>query len=268
MTTNPVGGAPKPAPAAAAHASAWAVAGVRDFDGTVGSIVPSVFSAYARVFHPAYRRTAANGVEPVRWREVAEAHHRVMHPLAQWRQINPPLPGETTNLEKWGRDLGSIPGREGVWDDEPVLGAMPTSVAARLAALLTRYTGTPDRCWLAVWEGYGDLAGTWTAAPRFEVPGRGLHLLTGPAAAAAFPLSDERPPLTEPDRQLHPNLWWPSDHAWCVATDVDMMTTYVGGSAEAVAAVVADAGLEAFPVNVDDAVTWDSDTVNRVRAGG
>ena len=47
-----------------------------------------------------------------------------------------------------------------------------------------------------------------------------------------------------------------------------MMTTYVGGSAEAVAAVVADAGLEAFPVNVDDAVTWDSDTVNRVRAGG
>jgi hypothetical protein len=33
----------------------WIVAGVRDFDYTVGSIVPAVFDAYARVFHPASR---------------------------------------------------------------------------------------------------------------------------------------------------------------------------------------------------------------------
>ena len=79
----------------------------------------------------------------------------------------------------------------------------------------------------------------------------------------AFPLTDERWPVAEPDRRLHPNLWWPADHAWCVATDVDMMTTYVGGSAETVAAVLADTGLEAHPVTADDAVTWDSDTVNR-----
>ncbi len=229
--------------------------------------MPAVFPAYARVFHPAYRRIAENDVEPVRWREIAEAHHRVMHPLAQWRQINPPLPGETTNPEKWGRDLSSVPARVGVWDDEPVLGAIPTSVATRLAALLTRYTGTPGRCWLAVWEGYGDLARRWTTAPRFDLPGRGMHLLLGPAAAAAFPLADERWPLAEPGRQLHPNLWWPADHAWCVATDVDMMTTYVGGSAEAVAAVVTDAELEAFPVTAGDAVTWDSDTINHTTGG-
>jgi hypothetical protein len=36
-----------------AKAAEWVMGGVRDFDGTVGSIVPSGFGAYARVFHPA-----------------------------------------------------------------------------------------------------------------------------------------------------------------------------------------------------------------------
>lgn len=257
MTTNPVAGPPKPVAAATAHASAWAVAGVRDFDGTVGSLVPAVFPAYARVFHPAYRRTAENDAAPVRWSEIAAAHNRTMHPLAQWRQLNPPLPGQSKNP---GNALDSLPPRPGVWDDEPIVGAMPSSVASRLVALLARHTTTPGRCWLAVWEGYGDLARRWRAAPSFEVPGRVLHLLSGPVAAAAFPLGDQS--WGEPFRNLYPSLWWPSDHAWCAATDVDMMTTYVGGGVAAIAAVVGDSGLEAHPVSVDDRITWDSDTVN------
>ncbi|GIH78382.1 hypothetical protein Plo01_48110 [Planobispora longispora] len=35
------------------------------------------------------------------------------------------------------------------------------------------------------------------------------------------------------------------------ATDVDLMTTYVGGTRECVAAVVADEGLEAMEITVD-----------------
>ena len=34
-------------------AADWVVAAVRDFDHTVGSLVPPVFEAYARVLHPA-----------------------------------------------------------------------------------------------------------------------------------------------------------------------------------------------------------------------
>lgn len=241
-----------PIPAATADASAWAVAAVRSFDGTVGSLLPPVFPAYARVFHPALLEK-----KPVPWREVAAAHHRMLHPLAQWRQINPPLPGEPS--DQWGRDLSSISPRLGVWDEEPLMGSLPTVVAARLASVLAAHTTTPDSCSLAIWNGYGGLDPRWTRAPRFGLPGRDLLLLSGPIAAAAFSLSE--PPSSY--RQLHPNLWWPSDHAWCVATDVDMMTTYVGGRPEVIEAVLADSGLEALPATADDLVTWESDTVNR-----
>ncbi|BAH51856.1 hypothetical protein ROP_36090 [Rhodococcus opacus B4] len=58
------------------------------------------------------------------------------------------------------------------------------------------------------------------------------------------------------------HLWWPDDHAWCVATDIDLMTTYLGASAECVEAVLAAPDLEALPATPDQKITWDSDTVN------
>ncbi len=36
----------------------------------------------------------------------------------------------------------------------------------------------------------------------------------------------------------------PQDRSWCVATDVDFMSTYVAGSVECVAAVLTDEQLE------------------------
>ncbi|MFL6141792.1 MAG: hypothetical protein ACJ72N_07985 [Labedaea sp.] len=249
--------------------------------------MPAVFPAYARVFHPAARTVTGGGTD-VRWAEVAAAHGRVMHPLAQWAHINPPLPGEASDPDHWGRNLGHINPRPGVWDDEPLLGRMPTALAARLATILARFTRTPQRCWLAVWDGFSDLAPQWLAAPQFELPNRGMRLLTGPAAAAAAPLSDERrpdrrdttparavvtatwigdgpPPVNGPRRpwHLHPNLWWPDDRAWCVATEIDLTSTYVGGGIEAIGAILADPRLEALPAHADHPITWDSDVINR-----
>ncbi|WP_086827994.1 hypothetical protein [Allokutzneria sp. NRRL B-24872] len=244
----------QPVPAATARASAWAVAADRDFGGTVGDLVRARFPAHARVFHPAHRAGA-----PVRWSEVAAASGRAMHPLAQWAQLNPPSPGETARPEQWGSDLRPIRARTAVWDEEPVLGSMPTTVAAELVSVLTGHTRTPGRCWFAVWDGYGALSSRWRAAPSFELFGRDLLLLSGSIASAAFPLSDK------PFEDLYANMWWPSDHAWCVATDVDMMTTYVGGSVEAVEALLRDDVLEALPAAAEHSVRWDSDVVNLAR---
>lgn len=47
------------------------------------------------------------------------------------------------------------------------------------------------------------------------------------------------------------SLWWPSDRSWCVATEVDLAWTYVGGGEALVGAVLADACLEAFPATPD-----------------
>jgi hypothetical protein len=69
-----------------ADATAWISAAIRDFDYTVGSIVPPVFEAYARVFHPAWRGRDAHRTA-VSWGEVARANGRAMHPAAEWGSI-------------------------------------------------------------------------------------------------------------------------------------------------------------------------------------
>jgi hypothetical protein len=46
--------------------------------------------------------------------------------------------------------------------------------------------------------------------------------------------------------------WWPDDRAWCVATEIDLGWTYVGGSAALISDVVANPRLEAQPASPHD----------------
>jgi hypothetical protein len=59
-----------------------------------------------------------------------------------------------------------------------------------------------------------------------------------------------------------PNLWWPEDHAWCVASEIDHPYTYVGGSNELIHAILQDPAIEALPARDTDRVAYDSDTIN------
>jgi hypothetical protein len=47
-------------------------------------------------------------------------------------------------------------------------------------------------------------------------------------------------------------LWWPQDHAWFVSTDIDVPSTYVGGPASLVDALLEDDVLEVFPADLAD----------------
>ncbi len=118
-----------------ANAGDWVAAGVRNFDGTVGSIVPAGFDAYARVFHPASRRMGSSEVE-VRWADVAAGNGRVMHPAAEWGSLT-----------------GSWEAHEqpGLWDQPPRTGELPEAPATRLAAVLAQYTKSPKRSYFALW---------------------------------------------------------------------------------------------------------------------
>jgi hypothetical protein len=64
-----------------------------------------------------------------------------------------------------------------------------------------------------------------------------------------------------------PSLWWPDDRSWCVATDVDLQTTYVGASAECVNQLLQDDQLEVMQVPPDQSVSIDADTVNPTPLG-
>jgi hypothetical protein len=48
-----------------------------------------------------------------------------------------------------------------------------------------------------------------------------------------------------------PNLWWPADESWCVASEIDLPWTYVGGTKDMVERLVMDNRIEAFAVRPD-----------------
>jgi len=64
-----------------------------------------------------------------------------------------------------------------------------------------------------------------------------------------------------------PNLFWPNDHSWCVATEIDLDSSYVGGSKELVQRLVADEELEALVAAPEDPVDSRSDKINRLEQG-
>lgn len=63
-------------------------------------------------------------------------------------------------------------------------------------------------------------------APRVKLPDRGYFLLEGPLDAATdlgWNVGDAFFPQS-------PNLFWPQDHGWCVASEIDLFCTLVAGS--------------------------------------
>ncbi|KAF0957223.1 hypothetical protein [Rhodococcus sp. T7] len=224
--------------AADTTAGTWIVEHVHNFDHTVAALVPPVFPAYARIFHPA---TTLDD-EPVRWAAVAAANGTIAHPVMEWGSI----------VGSWHTSE-----QEGLWHDAPVTGSLPARTTRALADILRRFTSTPELCWFAHWEGSGFL----TVPSNYSwlpMPNRRMALFSG-----GIDLADIRFGANKwfPDG-MSPHLWWPDDRAWCVATDIDLMTTYVGASRDCVNAVVAAGDLEALPVTPDQRVTWDSDTIN------
>jgi hypothetical protein len=98
--------------------------------------------------------------------------------------------------------------------------------------------------------------------PLVHLPNRDYLLFSGPAVAALD--MGDRPLGTWLEPQS-PNLFWTDDRAWCVATEIDLDSTYIGCSEEAAAALLADPRLETWPVDAADPISWDSDTVNPIR---
>ena len=239
------------------QAADWIRERLHPFAQDVGSVVPSGFAAYARIFHPASGE--GHPALEVRWSEVAALSGKTVHPEMQFHAIAPP-------------DLDPDPPREG---------SLSQAQAKALLALLTRHTATPESCWLCLWEGYGYLhpgaTATLVAArpplARVRVGLKRLQLRW----AAPRPPGKHGPRVRLPNRAyllFHapiakalgwedgPNLWWPDDHAWCVASEIDLPYTYVGGSQALIEAIVSDRAIEALPARPTDGVTYDSDKIN------
>ncbi len=240
----------------------WITQSLHPFEAhDVGSVLPSSFPAYARILHPASRRIvhlasllAAKPELKLRWVEVAAQNGRTVHPQVQFEMIS----------------------QESSAVAEPERGTLPCDEVLVLIELLGECTTTPDACWFCIWDGYGwfseggtvmlsgeDSNGTATSSivpegvltgPRVHLPQRDYLLYGGPITAGTA--------LGRDPWYQTPNLWWPEDRAWCVASEIDLPCTYVGGDAQLIERLVGDSRLEVLPAHLTDGVTVDSDTVN------
>lgn len=245
-------------PPAVAHSAAparWASSHLDVFaEQWVTGMVGPDFAAYARIFHP-----LDDGPDAQRWADVARLHSKTMHASAEWDRINDvpqALPG--------GR---SFPG-------DPRIGSLDVQALSDLCTILAGHTGTPERCWFAVWEGWGwqkaqaSALGRSTSSdeplpplemappewqldltgPTFELPGRKYHLFSGPVQAATrighWITAEWFAPQS-------PSIFWPEDHSWCAATEVDADTTLIGGSRDLIAQITNSPLLEALPIARD-----------------
>ncbi|MER5384602.1 hypothetical protein ABT040_30795 [Streptomyces sp. NPDC002688] len=200
--------------------------------GTVAGVCAPGFEAYARILHP-----ARLGAEPVRWDRVAPVYGRSVTAATCWHALIGVK--DEDRLVHRNEDTPAVPG---VWDEHPHEGPTPADVARALIPVLSRHTGTPDRCWYGLWEGYGHYA--WGGVPVFRTPGRDEILLSGPLDDADSPQRGSHEGVPE-----IPDLWWPEDRTWCVGGDVDLVSTYVGGTAACVVDLLATPALEAYELD-------------------
>lgn len=124
------------------------------------------------------------------------------------------------------------------------VGVLPRREWRALVGVLRDHT-VSDRLFVGLWEGF-----VAAGAGAVELP-RPLELANRRYQLAQIPLAD-----AEDSAILHagysPSLVWPEDHAWFVNTDIDALSTYVGGSVGAIEDVLAHPDLESAPAEPDD----------------
>lgn len=219
----------------------------------VTNLVGAGFPAYARLLHPLDDHPGSQT-----WAAVARANGRTMHPSVQWDRIQPA-----------GQGLQSGRGQPG----DPMWGELNTWALEELCAILTGHTTTPRTCYFAVWQGRGlDQERTLITAyplgaprippepapaewqldfngPTFALPGRNDYWLFEGHVTEAVRIG-----RWNTERWFSaqtPQFFWPADHTWCVATEIDEDSTVIGGSSELVDQLCASEDLEVLQIAPD-----------------
>jgi hypothetical protein len=224
----------------------------------VRDLVPPVFEAYTRILHRAHR--PEDGRYPTgRWAEQAEELGRTLGPETSWYELT------GTNLAHGPARAAWVP-NEGSLSEEEV-----RIIASRLAG----HTATPLTCWFAMWSGWGELSGgTGSLYPvggpisalkmRLRARREGKRARKEAARLRTFALLGAARSyllfegVVEDALRFDfgygfrsPALWWPEDRAWFVHTEIDALSTYLGGTRSLIDHVLGAQILESFEVRGD-----------------
>lgn len=250
-------------PTVETSAASWIVPRLGPFGSAIVATVPAGFEAYARVLHP----PGSGDRVPLRWSQIAESSGRTAHACMQFDAIAGLVPHQPRGPKTWD-------------GQRPELGNLRTDLLEVLSDVLARHIGAPEQCWFCLWDGYGWIRGSPSAGllgrrgrqrvaaafprevlegPRVHLPGPDYLLFEGPLAAAT-----EMGHWLTPTRFISqsPNLLWPRDRSWCVATEIDFDSTLIGGSRSVIDEMLNQQALEVWRVQPSDSLARDGDTIN------
>jgi hypothetical protein len=251
-----------------AVAGAWIAPALRDgFGGYTKQQVPQIYEAYARILHPAWDDEG----NEVTWAEVARRLGKRADREMQWHAIVGSYDFFNFTDSRWS-------------GGDPHTGELAEDKLDQLCLILARHTATPESAFFGMSTITAGVAEEWPDAPQLEQPSREWVVLKGPLKAVdQIALSsrrgfsfgfvvysdgrreaasgDEMPESF--DREV-PNLIWPEDRAWFVASEVDLDSTLVGGSRALIDALLAAPDLEVWEVDGEVSLQSDADKLNPV----
>jgi hypothetical protein len=122
--------------------------------------------------------------------------------------------------------------------------------------------------------GFGQNPASWRQAPTFHTPGREYWLFESTLdRVVEFSVAFATSGLADEDRWLRhnvefgivqsPQLWWPGDQAWAVASEIDYDSTIVAGTERLIEELLHTSEIECLRINEDTSLYWDADTINR-----
>lgn len=260
-----------------ASAGAWIEPRLAGEVGAVTLQVPKGFEAYARIFHPASDPEGG----PVRWAEVAKACGTVPHREMQWHAIL----GLADADELGGSYNPNDPNGVKWAGSDPMTGAMDVEALDALCEILAVHTLDTTRCFfgLCTIQSWEESFSADELEPFLKLPHERDHIvLAGPLSAVdqivrdwsklssarmVFAANEGEGPSPEPDQSQFlqreaPNLIWPADRTWFVASEIDFDSTLVGGTTKLIEAIVKSPEMEAWQVGPTDSLAADADKVN------
>ena len=205
------------------------------WNNVASSWVPTGFDAYARILHPIRDE---NGQPLIRWADVSRWSGVALKPSVQWYHVALPE---------------VAPSAEPPWPGHgPCVGSLSRADALELVRRLVVWT--PGGCSFGVWEGYGgdltvggpvveDVPRRSDEMAVLELPWRSYAMFEGPVAGATCFMTS---------RFQSPNLWWPEDRSWFIASEIDLPWTYVAGSRHLVDELLDDPEIEALESSPDE----------------
>jgi hypothetical protein len=233
------------------------------FGGQVKQQVPNGYDAYVRVFHP----VSDGRGNSITWAKVAETLGRTAHREMQWHRLIDADDFDDMTSSEWSK--GS-----------PSRGELDEVTLKALCGVLQAHTRDPDRCFFGLSTIHGGVEHTYPKAILLRWHDRDFVIFSGPLSAAdqlgyksiggwivSFPSNspgESLNPHRDHDRwwSQAPNLIWPADRSWYVASEYDLDSTLVGCSRDLADAILAAPELEVWEVERGDSLEADADKIN------